>query len=388
MNKDCIYFTRFEPKVNLGGGCRRLAQLNQVLSIFDFELISSRTTAIVPETSTFIKGFNSLKYRVGMLNNLGKHYITNGEYNSWHPEYRDIVLYYRQIARQWADLIKDLNFKLVFVDDPIYFSPLIKRLKKNNIPIIAISHNLETLSSEQVVQKKQRLLFNLELDTLSYCDLVITISREENFLLNNLSIKSINFPYYPADEILKRMLNVRIRRLDSTKRDVILIGTASNKPTKQGMIRVINAWKEYKLYKSGNNLIVAGFGTDTLKDIAIGKGIVFLGELSNEEVDQWLSTVRASLCYQEAGSGALTRIPEMLIAGVPVIANSHAARSYYNYRGLIELSCLEHIGDAINVINDLEKDDIPVPSPPDSSHMLALIRRIANEHKNRGSLAI
>jgi hypothetical protein len=42
----------------------------------------------------------------------------------------------------------------------------------------------------------------------------------------------------------------------------------------------------------------------------------------------------AVLIYQEAGVGALTRIPEMLIAGILVIANSNTCRSAYNYDGI------------------------------------------------------
>jgi len=33
------------------------------------------------------------------------------------------------------------------------------------------------------------------------------------------------------------------------------------------------------------------------------------------------------------GSGALTRICEMLCAGVPVLANTYTALSYYNMKG-------------------------------------------------------
>jgi len=71
-----------------------------------------------------------------------------------------------------------------------------------------------------------------------------------------------------------------------------------------------------------------------------------------------MSSVKALLCYQNSGSGALTRICEMLIAGVPVIANSHAARSFYNKKGLIEFSVLEDID---SVLIDLKNQNYEMP---------------------------
>ena len=50
-----------------------------------------------------------------------------------------------------------------------------------------------------------------------------------------------------------------------------------------------------------------------------------------------------ALCFQPGATGALTRIPDLLLAGIPVIANSIAARSYYNLPGVRVVENIDHL---------------------------------------------
>jgi hypothetical protein len=50
----------------------------------------------------------------------------------------------------------------------------------------------------------------------------------------------------------------------------------------------------------------------------------------------------------------------MLIAGAPVIANAHAARSYHGNAGVIEFTGFEDIHEAMKRIAGLQ---IPIPDP-------------------------
>ena len=369
-----VYFTRFLPDVNAGGGCLRLIQIEQVFADIGLEFISSRAGMLKTTSSISVKAFKILKSRLNVLGVLEKHFVTDGEYHLWHREHRDYIYDLKLISRQWISLIENpQNIKLAFIDDPIYFSPLVKKLKAYGIHIIAMCHNMESLSYGQTTEKGQRTLFNKELDILSLCDMVITISREETVILNNLNIKAIFFPYYPADIRIKQFLNIREKRARTEKKDIILLGTAANKPTKHGMTKVIKAWTEYDLKPSCGRLLVAGYGTEVLKNVSQSHDIEFLGTLTNEELAEILSSVKACLCYQEKGSGALTRIPEMLIAGVPVIANTHAARSYYNSKGVTEFSCFEELQEAIKRV-ELVEGNIPVPTPPDLSILLSELK--------------
>ena len=263
-------------------------------------------------------------------------------------------------------------------DDPIFFLPLFNRIREERKPIIAICHNIESLSSTQVAENRQGELLSHELQVLSECDLVVTISREETFLLENLGVRTFFFPYFPPKNIYDRLMRIRSGRAVAHVKDVLMVGTANNKATWQGMVQAIRNWQEQEIdATSGCKLLVAGYGTESLAAYA-GKGVRFLGPLSDEDLDQLMLTVKACLCYQEQASGALTRIPEMLIAGIPVLANPHAARTYYNLKGVIEFSTFIHLKEALKAADRLA-GNIPVPLAPDAGALQSIIRELIGE---------
>lgn len=373
MNKKVIYFSRFEPTNYAGGGCRRLMQIIQALESFKLDVIACLKDFPLRRHSFWKERVNAVIPSSKIMGLLDKYWSDGFEYSLWNKEHRKVVYRRKYMARQWAEAIEDIeNIEAAIVDDPIYFLPIINELKKYGIPIVAMCHNIETLTPEHVEPAYQIALLNKELEILRDCNLVVTISREETFLLNNLGIKTTYFPYYPVDTIVKRLMSVRTSRQCSKKKDTILLGTAWNKPTRNSMIIAINAWKRYELYKFVGTLLIAGFGTDSLKEFATGDDIKYLGSLSDDALDTQLSTVKGCLCYQEKGSGALTRISEMLIAGVPVIANAHAARSYYNLKGVYEFHDFEEIEQAFLKVEE-DSGEIPIPSPPDAAGLISAI---------------
>jgi hypothetical protein len=228
----------------------------------------------------------------------------------------------------------------------------------------------------------------LELDALSSCGLVITISREETFLLRNLGIPCLFFPYYPTEAVRSRLLRVRERRRSTTKNGVLLLGSAVNPQNSKGMARVLDFWGKSFLPPESGRLIVAGFGTEASPSLAGRRpGVEFLGSLADADLDDLLSRVRSCLCYQENGSGALTRICEMLIAGVPVLANGHAARSYHHWPGVIEFDGLTGLA---NAVGRLERETIEArcPTPPDASRLaqeVAALMRGAGDRREGAS---
>jgi len=268
---------------------------------------------------------------------------------------------------------------LAVMDDPIYFLPLFEKLKDLNIPVIGICHNLESLAPQQVAADPRRSLFNKEIDLLAQCRMIITISREETFLLHNLGIPAAFLPYCPVEPILTRLLKIREERRRADKKGIFLLGNVLNLQTRQGMERMIGFWQENRLFEDHGSLIVAGFGTEQYLKKEDSPALEFHGELTNDELDGLLTRVKACLCFQETGSGALTRIREMLIADVPVLANSHAARSFYNLDGVIEF---RELGDLTNALKQAEKWDkeIPISPAPETSSLIVQIKNIILNH--------
>jgi glycosyltransferase involved in cell wall biosynthesis len=374
-----IYFSRIMPGIESGGGARRRAyQVREALqTLCPFEWVSApRGDRIDGRTLEKIKAAGrTLK---------GRHFITHPGLKWWAPERRNNIYYLGRISRQWTKTIRELpRLDLAVVDDPIYFPYLVKKLKKIGIPVIACCHNIETLSAGQVALTRVKKLLHRELEILRLCDLAVTISREETWLLRSFNINAFFFPYFPPHQVYQRLLSIRRARSQGPgeKENIIFLGSVGNLATRQGLLKVIEYWRGENVSSRFGRLWAAGYRTDTfLKHLRSDPHIEFLGALSDGELDKRLARVKACLCYQEGGGGALTRIGEMLTAGVPVLANSDAARSYYHMKGLIEFPTLNHLPRAIAQTGQIE-GDIPEPAAPDPSLLVSEVERIL---KNSG----
>ena len=368
-----IYFSRFLPSEEKGGGCRRLLQVLDVLRKMDpgIELIHPFRSDLISEER--MERIKRLKYG-NILHRfiLQRHFI-----HQWSPDHREMVSRFDACSRLWLHSVPGLEkIDLVVMDDPIYFRPLFKKLIRLRIPVIAVCHNLESLVSGQVRQGYARELLKTELELLSQCRLVISISREEDVLLRNFGINSQFLPYFPVEPIQKRLLAVREKRKASPKKDVLMIGTFKNFPTRDGMSKAASFWSEHFSQETDDRLIAGGFFSENcLKPLPVSGNLEFLGTLSNEALDRIMENVKAFLCYQENGAGALTRICEMLLAGIPVLANTHAARSYYHKKGVFEFRELSELKATLEKAGQLN-EEIPLPTAPAVSDLCEEIKKI------------
>lgn len=357
-----VYFSRAELNENLGGDCRRLVQVFGVLQkqFPAIELVTVKDTSARP-----------FPWKSG--GRAVKDLLFDGSLRLWSGQYRKHVMSLMLRSWIWAEAARRTEkIELAFVEDPVYFPALVDTLKGMGTKVVAVCQNIESLSAGQTAPGRQRALFGREIDVLSACDLAVTISREEDFLLNNLGLNSVFFPYYPVGTIEKKMLEIRKKREGQAKNGLLLIGSFGNIPTKDGMLKVISYWKERGFAATGEKLIVAGFGTDELRKEKL-EGIEALGTIDNDALDGLLVRIKANVCYQEQASGALTKIPEMLIAGVPVIANTRAARSYYNTEGLFEIACLDDMGAAVEKAGSLVP---PIPKRPGGEALALSIKKM------------
>lgn len=360
-----LYFSRYRADQVDNGGARRVAQMLQSLDGYELEFVTSLTKPAV-SADTGAGGADSLFIKVGNA-------VACGRYRKYSAEFANWLFFSRRLARRWVRALESRdNVRLVIVDDPIFFAPLVRALHERKIPIIAHCHNIETLSRPQVKEDHQRQLLLEELELLGLCRAAITISREETFLLRNLGLNPSYIPYFPPVAIERRLRAIRQIRTKTTTRDFLLLGSAGNAPTRKGMQQIIAMWENVSSCMAGDRLIVAGFGTDVLRTESGSAGLEFVGAVSDAELDDILARVRATIVFQEDGAGALTRIAELLLAGVPVVANSHAARSYYNLPGIIEFTDVIELRSLLS--NHLpEPKEIFLPATPDLASLLRVI---------------
>lgn len=360
------------PTYEKGGGCRRMMQIYEAL-----------TSAFPGLRRVDQSGGNPVQERLkekiriaSRRTDLFAPHRLSPRIRKWDNAHLATVYRLREMSKIWLRTIEDWpELDLAFMDDPVYFLPLLKKLVRRRIPVVAICHNLETLAPLQVKKGRTLDLFREELRALSLCRLAVTISREETVLLNNLGVPAAYFPYYPGRPILDRLRAVRAARGSSPKEGFLAVGNAKNHQTREGLENLGRYWRERNMGSRFGKLMLGGFKAKKfLSPNAVGPGVEFFGTPDGAELDRIASGARAFLCYQESGSGALTRICEMLVAGIPVLANSHAARSYYNTKGLIEFEGLDSLEDALMRL-DAFYEDIPEPPAPDPSRWIARLKK-------------
>jgi len=246
------------------------------------------------------------------------------------------------------------------------YSFVVPLFKKKGFKIVGIPHNIESLVpklTSGITDKTSPEWFMEEIKMLRQCDSVFAISTEETIILKQFGVKANYLPYYPCSDTLRYLKEIRDKRekrvnIKSKNKRILMLGSAINAPTKEGMINRID------FFSTGGpvalDLLIAGFGTDILKSyISNDNRIELLGELTSDQLSDLLIDTDALLVHQSVTSGALTRITEMLIAGIPVLANFESGRNYYRTDGLY----IYH--NDIQLMEYLEIEKFPVPAIPE-----------------------
>lgn len=210
-------------------------------------------------------------------------------------------------------------------------------MKATGHKVIGLPHNIESLVRSHSVESLRD-----EVENLKHCDVVFTIAKEEAWLLRLLGLNAHYLPYYPPREAVAYFETVRKKRekrSTNEQKHFLLLGSATNFPTRDGMQTLVNYAAKSDM---DFQLSVAGYGTESLRKFQ-HPNIHFLGTLSTESLELLLENVDALLIYQPPTTGSLTRIPEMLIAGIPIFVNFDAARDYHHVEDVVEYSSLEDL---------------------------------------------
>lgn len=286
---------------------------------------------------------------------------------------------YRQLFESFVKKNKPGLF--IWESTTEYFLLLAEILHNHNIPLIGLPHNLESLvpGAASVLSNKTSpdWMFE-EVKYLKYCQKVFTISREEAWLLSVMGVNASYLPYYPAREAEKFLLDIRSERELHKKlapnKDLLLLGTFYNNPTAEGYIELIGQLKSYK----DITLHVAGYGSERIKDIFSESNVHIYGSVTPSELKKLIIKCDCALIRQQSTGGALTRIPELLIAGIPVIANVHAARSYFDLKGL---KVYYSYPELLDMLND-ESYEMP-PAPERPVELKLFMDYVGTENKKR-----
>ncbi len=274
--------------------------------------------------------------------------------------------------RYYRDLLSNYHGAVLMTENTVDSRSLIDLCVRAQRPVICIPHDIDAIGQGGI--SKERLRRDLpsladELETFHRASRVFVISWESYWLLRNFHINASYFPYYPACQFESALRRTREARCTSDKKHFLLLGTAVHPPTRMGMSQAIE-WIRLREPHSFD-VVVAGFGTESLASEMNDTRVRVLGAVSESELANLLVEARAAIVHQPTGCGALTRIPELLLAGVPIIANSIAAR---NCRGMSGI----YVYESADELAALMKAGMEVPAEPQRStaHEVAMVHAV------------
>jgi len=248
--------------------------------------------------------------------------------------------------------------------------PLIARQAR--VAVVALPHNLESLVFAEPGTRPRATSrrWREEVRHLGAASTTFCCSREEQWLLALSGVAADFLPSFPSKAVAEDCLRIRERRRAARPQRLLVMGSASYGPTFHGMARVLGMLQNLP---RGRQLPVdvAGFGSEALQPFIQGTQYRLHGSLEAEALASLVVQAKAVLLHQTAGGGALTRIPEMLMAGVPVLANPIAARSALHLEGV-------HVYDSgrdLSTLLDAELSSPPLPSRPQDAES-RLVERI------------
>jgi len=202
-------------------------------------------------------------------------------------------------------------------------------------------------------------MFLTEVENLRLADAVFCISREEQWLLANLGIRAAYLPYFPDTERERTLLQERAARggrVGSARQEFLICATRGNTDIVDSFREQVD-WIQRAFPENGPEFHVTGHQTEAVRDIWSDSRFVFHGTCPEEEFISIKRRCCAICLHSQKGLGAMTRVPDMLLAGLPVIANATAARSFLNLDGV-------HLYDTQREFRELLQADFPMPAAP------------------------
>jgi glycosyltransferase involved in cell wall biosynthesis len=230
--------------------------------------------------------------------------------------------------------------------------------------VIACPHNLEALIPNQ----RQRWYGNDKFDFLEQeiksfreCDEIFTISEEDQWLLNLFGVNAHYLPYFPVGELYASLYEIRKYRSENDVDDYFLIvGSVENPPTRLGMTTLLENLKKMKCEIP---IVVTGFGTEQLAGEFSTDSIKIIGSSHEKTLNECLKNCRGAIINQGFSTGALTKIPELMVAGVPIIVDEGGSRSFRRFDGV-------HVYKTVPDIIDIAMSDLKMPKLPEAPKKL------------------
>ena len=235
----------------------------------------------------------------------------------------------RGFVREYRALLERLPRPILTVVDDARFAGIVSVASEFDVPVIAITHNLESLDLAAADAhgswglRTHLVDFANELGLLRRCAGRMLISKVETGLVGGLGLEAEHYPYLPVGGIRTRLEAIRLARVQAKQEPglFLLLGSAMHGTTRRAFEWFLAQARSHGL-PPGVRLVLAGKDTDSL-DIRETAGIEGLGWVNQPDLDRLLTLAQAVIVPQFSGFGSVTRLVELSCAGVPSLTSAH-----------------------------------------------------------------
>ncbi len=251
-------------------------------------------------------------------------------YNSYAARHYD-----HRLLRCYQDVVRQVPKPALCIVEHSTFADLMRINVQHRLPTVGCFHNVEALDRKgwglglrgKLAAYAAAVDFLHELEVLTQCTERLFISKIEVGLISGLGLPARYYPYLPVGAIRQRLLRIRQERTNTRRVPglFLLLGNATHSTTKESFAWFIANAKSNPLPR-GIRVLVVGKETDKLLPPGtVVRGLELKGWVEQEELDRLLVCAQAVLAPQRLGFGALTRVPETVCAGIPVLLSRRAA---------------------------------------------------------------
>jgi hypothetical protein len=237
-----------------------------------------------------------------------------------------------RFTEHYEDVIRRIEGSIICVIEHMGFANLLSANSKYGIPTVACIANIESFDTAVPLSSDQRrdvyltaIDFADEFEALAQCEERLFISKVETGLIGGLGLASRYYPYVPVGEIRQKLKNVRQMRIDNERAPglFLMLGSGAHNTTWHSFSWFVQQADQHRL-PEGIQVVIGGTKTDQLLPAGHSvPGLELRGWLEQDELESLLVHAQAVLAPQAIGFGALTRLPELSCAGIPVIVSGH-----------------------------------------------------------------
>lgn len=325
-----LFVTPFVPSAVGHGGTHRSYQIfhdaELIVGKEHLRLISFAQWRNSRRTHTLLDFVRRARRRVAdYLENPYK-FLVFTHYSARGYDYSDFCAYYEEC-------IREIPKPIVCIIEHTSFSSVIRINSHYGIPTISCIQNLESLDSSALYYESRgkwasyarSIDFNNEFRVLAQCTERLFISKVEAGLISGLGLPSHYYPYLPVGAIHQRLQWIRQERAKGYIEPglFLMLGSTGHYTTKSSFLWFIQNAQTHGLPNGVRVVIVGDQTRETLSSGSLVPEIELRGWLDQDEFDHLLIQACAVLAPQRLGFGALTRLPELSCAGIPVVTNSH-----------------------------------------------------------------